>query len=81
MVKIKNEVKKAFRLPNNAVVMSMMAVILVCAAPALVSVIDDTYNYEGSSETQLLDVPISSDNTSYIIAPTEENPSNKASAS
>lgn len=54
--KIKNEVKKAFRLPSNAVVISMMAVILVCAAPALVSVIDDTYTYEGSSEVQLLDI-------------------------
>jgi len=58
--KIKNNVKRAFRLPNNAVVMSMMAVILVCAAPALVSIIDDSYAYEGSSETQLLDVPYTS---------------------
>ncbi len=44
--KIKNEVKKAFRLPGNAAVMSMMAVILVCAAPALVSIIDDSVNQE-----------------------------------
>lgn len=40
--KIRNEVKRAFRLPSNAVVMSMMAVILVCAAPALVSIIDES---------------------------------------
>lgn len=51
--KIKNEIKKAFRLPSNAVVMSMMAVILVCAAPALVSVIDDTLSYEHTYEADL----------------------------
>ena len=78
--KIKNEVKKAFRLPSNAVVMSMMAIILVCAAPALVSVIDDSYTYEGSSEIQLLDVPSTED--SYVrLVPTDENPSNSASVS
>jgi len=46
MNKIKNNVKKAFRLPSNAVVMSMMAVILVCAAPAVVSLIDDSMQSE-----------------------------------
>jgi len=48
MNKIKNNVKKAFTLPNNAVVMSMMAVILVCAAPAVVSMIDDSYTTDVS---------------------------------
>lgn len=31
-------------MPGNAVVMSMMAVILLCGAPALVSMIDDSYS-------------------------------------
>lgn len=53
MAKIKYNVKKAFRLPSNALVMSMMAVILVCAAPALVSVIDDTLSYEHTYEADL----------------------------
>jgi hypothetical protein len=53
MAKIKNKVKKVFRLPSNAVVMSMMAVILVCAAPALVSAIDDTLSYEHTFEADL----------------------------
>lgn len=38
----KARIKRAIRPPSNAVVMSMMAVILVCAAPALVSIIDDS---------------------------------------
>jgi hypothetical protein len=46
MAKIKNKVKKVFRLPSNAVVMSLMAVILVCAAPAVVSMIDDSMESE-----------------------------------
>lgn len=72
-------IKKIIRMPNNAVVMSMMAVILVCAAPALVSIIDDSYTYEGSLETQLLDVPSTKD--SFIMVPTEEFPVNYASVS
>lgn len=60
-------IKKIIRMPNNAVVMSMMAVILVCAAPALVSIIDDSYTYEGSLETQLLDVPSTKDSYVRII--------------
>lgn len=40
--KVQSEIKRAFRLPSNAAVMTMMAVILVCAAPALVSIIDDS---------------------------------------
>lgn len=44
MKKVKNEIKRAFRLPGNAAVMTMMAVILVCAAPALISIIDDSMN-------------------------------------
>ncbi len=42
--KIKNNVKRAFRLPNNAVVMSLMAALLVVGAPTLVSIIDDSYS-------------------------------------
>ena len=42
MKKVKNEIKRAFRLPGNAAVMTMMAVILVCAAPALVSIVDSS---------------------------------------
>lgn len=68
----KARIKRAIRPPGNAVVMSMMAVILVCAAPALVSVIDDTYTYEGTSEIQLLDSPIPVHKGSYIRAPEAE---------
>jgi len=71
--KIKNEVKKAFRLPNNAVVMSMMAVILVCAAPALVSVIDDTVNeqYDMPLSPEFIDPRINSINMSLQGEPVE----------
>lgn len=62
MAKIKNKVKKAFRLPNNAVVMSMMAVILVCAAPALVSVIDDSHNEVYDVETIILEKDLAVNN-------------------
>lgn len=54
--KVQSEIKKAFRLPSNAAVMTMMAMILVCTAPALVSVIDDkaatdiTYQTSGLTE-------------------------------
>lgn len=63
MKKVKNEIKRAFRLPGNAAVMTMMAVILVCAAPALVSVIDDSITYEYTSDIVLLEVP--SEKASY----------------
>lgn len=52
--------------------MSMMAVILVFAAPALVSVIDDSYSYEGSLETQLLDIPDTGDASILLVE--GENP-------
>jgi len=60
--------------------MSLMAIILICAAPALVSVIDDTYVYEGTSEVQLVDTDIAP-MSSFIRAPTPEDPVNNASAS
>lgn len=53
MKKVKNEIKRAFRLPGNAAVMTMMAVILVCAAPALVSIIDDSYTGSFEFESDL----------------------------
>ena len=55
MKKVKNEIKRAFRLPGNAAVMTMMAVILVCAAPALVSIVDDSYNEVYDAETIILE--------------------------
>lgn len=55
MKKVKNEIKRAFRLPGNAAVMTMMAVILVCAAPALVSIVDDSYNVVYDAETIILE--------------------------
>lgn len=55
MKKVKNEIKRAFRLPGNAAVMTMMAVILVCAAPALVSIVDDSYNEVYDVETIILE--------------------------
>ena len=44
--RIKQKIKSATRLPGNAVVMSMMAVILVCGAPAVVALIDDSMQSE-----------------------------------
>ena len=55
MKKVKNEIKRAFRLPGNAAVMTMMAVILVCAAPALVLIVDDSYNGVYDVETIMLE--------------------------
>ncbi len=46
MKRIKSKIKSATRLPGNAVVMSMMAVILLCGAPALISIIDDNAQSE-----------------------------------
>lgn len=54
--KNKSKVIRAFRAPSAPVVMSLMALILICAAPALVSVIDDkaatgiTYQTPGLTE-------------------------------
>lgn len=44
--RIKQKITKVTRLPGNAVVMSLMAAILLCGAPALISVIDDEHSYE-----------------------------------
>jgi len=44
--KNKSKVIRAFRTPSAPVVMSLMALILVIAAPALVSSIDDSYNQD-----------------------------------
>lgn len=65
--------------PGQVKLLSLLAIVLVCGAPALVSVIDDSYTYEGSSEIQLLDVP--SDKSSYVRAPTAEDPINSADVS
>ena len=79
--KNKSKVIRAFRAPSAPVVMSLMALILVCAAPALVSVIDDTYTYEGSSEVQLLDID-STEPSLIRLASTPEIPAyNDASVS
>lgn len=43
------------RIPENAKIMSLMALILICAAPALVSVIDDQINDEYAAEVALDD--------------------------
>lgn len=62
MKKVKNGIKRAFRLPGNAAVMTMMAVILVCAAPALVSIIDDSYNEVYYAETIILEKDLAVNN-------------------
>lgn len=68
--KVQSEIKKAFRLPSNAVVMSMMAVILVCAAPALVSIIDDSYSASIETPVNGL-VPLDEKYTVYVDSPAD----------
>ena len=88
--KVQSEIKKAFRLPSNAAVMTMMAVILVCAAPALVSIIDDSAQSDhmiamGSyteapavplSMTWKADTPAEADKTFSFLAASENDGTN-----
>lgn len=43
------------RIPGNAKIMSLMALILICAAPALVSVIDDSFDAEDIDYVNVLE--------------------------
>lgn len=67
--KIELRKKKIFSIPYNTQIFSMFAIILIIGAPALISIIDDSYTYEGVSETQLLDV---TDDYSFIRITNEE---------
>lgn len=57
--KITTTAKRVVKPPSQSVVLSLMALILIVGAPAIVSMIDDSYTHEGTSEVQLLDIDYS----------------------
>lgn len=69
--RIKQKITKVTRLPGNAVVMSLMAVILLCGAPALITMIDESDSVE-YSKVVVLDDDILPE--SYIRTNTDETP-------
>ena len=57
MKKFKKIKLRVPRIPENAKIMSLLAIILVCAAPALVSVIDEKATFDTTYEKDIQAIP------------------------